>query len=133
VAISLYRTIHPRWVLGTHLRLGSFLTRAGLERDDFVPPEERFYAGGANSVRGYPRNQLGPGVWLFEGEGVPDTIHGGLPVQFFPTGGTSVAVTSAELRFPAPWIGHLVRMAAFVDAATGPRLLRRGGRWRPSR
>jgi outer membrane protein insertion porin family len=114
--ISVYRTIRPRWVFGSHLRLGSFLTRATVGLDDFISPEERFYAGGANSVRGYPRNQLGPGVWVLEGDTVPTLIHGGLPVQFFPTGGTSVAVASAELRFPAPWIGDRVRMAAFVDA-----------------
>jgi outer membrane protein insertion porin family len=114
--ISVYRTIRPRWVFGSHLRLGSFLTRATVGLDDFIPPEERFYAGGANSVRGYPRNQLGPGVWVLEGDTVPTLIHGGLPVQFFPTGGTSVAVASAEVRFPAPWIGDRVRMAAFVDA-----------------
>jgi outer membrane protein insertion porin family len=114
--ISVYRTIQPRWVFGTHLRLGSFLTRATVGPEDFTPPEERFYAGGANSVRGYPRNQLGPGVWVFEGDTIPTFIHGGLPVQFFPTGGTSVAVASAELRFPAPFIGDRVRMATFVDA-----------------
>lgn len=114
--IAFYRTIHPRWVFATHLRLGSFLTRATLETEDFIPPEERFYAGGANSVRGYARNQLGPGVWLLEGTEEPDTIHGGLSVMFFPTGGTSVAATSAELRFPAPWLGDRVGMVAFVDA-----------------
>lgn len=114
--ISVYRTIRPRWVFGSHLRLGSFLTRAGVELDDFTPPEERFYAGGANSVRGYPRNQLGPGVWVFAGDGIPEVVDGSIPVQFFPTGGTSVAVASAEVRFPAPWLGHLVRMATFVDA-----------------
>lgn len=114
--VAFYRTITPRWVFATNLRLGSFFTRATLGVDDFTPPEERFYAGGANSVRGYPRNQLGPGVWLFEGEEVPDSIHGELPVQFFPTGGTSVAVANAELRFPMPGLGQRAGLVAFVDA-----------------
>jgi outer membrane protein insertion porin family len=114
--ISAYRPLRPSWVLAAHLRAGSFLTRAGLELEDFVPPEERFFAGGANSVRGYPRNQLGPGVWLYEGTEAPDTISGALPVSFFPTGGVSVVVVSAELRFPAPWFRERVGMAAFVDA-----------------
>jgi outer membrane protein insertion porin family len=112
--VSFYRSIAPRWVLATNLRLGSFLTRARFE--DFIAPEERFYAGGANSVRGFPRNQLGLGVWLYEGEGRPDSIHGQLPVQFFPTGGTSVAVANAELRFPAPGLGERAGLVAFVDA-----------------
>jgi outer membrane protein insertion porin family len=114
--VSIYRPLRPRWVFASHLRMGSFLTRGGFEREDFVPPEERFFAGGANSVRGYPRNQLGPGVWLYEGAGVPDTISGDLPVSFFPTGGISVAVASAEVRFPAPWFRERVGMATFVDA-----------------
>jgi outer membrane protein insertion porin family len=114
--VSFYRSIAPRWVFATNLRLGSFLTRTSLEVDDFVPPEERFYAGGANSVRGYSRNQLGPGVWLYEGTAPPDTIDGSLPVQFFPTGGTAVAVANAELRFPAPGLGHRAGLVAFVDA-----------------
>jgi outer membrane protein insertion porin family len=114
--VSFYRTVAPRWVFATNLRLGSFLTRASLGPDDFIPPEERFYAGGANSVRGYARNQLGPGVWLFEGEAPPDTIDGQLPVQFFPTGGTSVAVANAELRMPAPGMGQRGGLVAFVDA-----------------
>jgi outer membrane protein insertion porin family len=114
--VSFYRTLTPRWVFATHVRLGSFLTRASLGADDFVPPEERFYAGGANTVRGYARNQLGPGVWLYEDETPPDTIHGRLPVQFFPTGGTSLAVANAELRFPAPGLGQRGGLVAFIDA-----------------
>lgn len=114
--VSFYRALGRGSVLGTHLRIGSFLTQAGAGADDFTPPEERFYAGGPNSVRGYSRNQLGPGIWLLEGTTLPDTIHGALPVSFFPTGGTSVVVTSAELRFPAPRLGDRVGLAAFVDA-----------------
>jgi outer membrane protein insertion porin family len=114
--VSLYRSLAPGWVLATHLRLGSFVTEAGIELEDFIPPEERFYAGGANSVRGYGRNQLGPGVWLYEGTTAPDSLHGGLPVQFFPTGGISVAVASGELRFPAPWFRHRTQLVAFIDA-----------------
>jgi outer membrane protein insertion porin family len=113
---SLYRSIAPGWVFAANLRMGSFLTRATLETDNFAPPEERFYAGGANSVRGYSRNQLGPGVWLYEGDALPDTIHGGLPVQFFPTGGMSVTVANAEMRFPAPGLGQRGGLAVFADA-----------------
>jgi outer membrane protein insertion porin family len=113
---ALYRSVLPGWVFATFLRVGTFVTRAGLGLEDFVPPEERFFAGGPNSVRGFGRNQLGPGVWLYEREGVPEVIDGTLPVTFFPTGGVSVAVTSAELRFPSPLFRRQVRLAAFVDA-----------------
>ena len=33
---------------------------------NFVPPEQRFYAGGPNDVRGYSRNELGPLVYVVE-------------------------------------------------------------------
>jgi outer membrane protein insertion porin family len=115
---SVYLPIRPGYVLAGQLRAGSFLTRASLGTDDFIAPEERFYAGGASSVRGYARSELGPGVWLYEGEGVPDSITGDLDVEFFPTGGTSVGVASAELRFPSPVFGDLVRMVLFADAGT---------------
>jgi outer membrane protein assembly factor BamA len=63
-----YRVVRPSWVLAASVRLGNFFQSASLnpERDDtdFLPPEERFYAGGANSVRGYTRNQLGPGIYF---------------------------------------------------------------------
>jgi outer membrane protein insertion porin family len=114
--LSIYRTVAPDVVLAGRIRLGSFLTRATLAAEDFIPPEERFYAGGANSVRGYPRNQLGPGVWLLAGTEIPDTIHGGLDVLFFPSGGVSVGATSVELRFPFPGLARQVGMVAFVDA-----------------
>lgn len=130
--LSVYLELGSASVLAGRLRLGSFLTRATLELEDFIPPEERFYAGGANSVRGFARNQLGPGVWLLDGTEPPDTIHGGLPVIFFPTGGVSVATTSAELRFPAPGLPGRVGLVAFVDVgmiSTRP-LWRMDERWR---
>ena len=30
----------------------------------FIPPEQRFYAGGPNDVRGFDRNELGPVVYV---------------------------------------------------------------------
>lgn len=117
---AVYRELRPGWVLAGYLRTGSFITRAGIGREDFVPPEERFYAGGASSVRGYARSRLGPGIWLYEGDS-PDDIDPAtdtLDVEFFPTGGTSVAVASVEARFPSPVLGDLTDMAVFIDAGT---------------
>ena len=31
---------------------------------NFIPPEQRFYAGGPNDVRGFDRNELGPVVYV---------------------------------------------------------------------
>lgn len=51
---------------------------------DAVPFPERFFSGGANSLRGFPENQAGP----------RDTKTG------FPIGGTALLLNKTELRFP---------------------------------
>ena len=73
----------------------------------FVPPDQRFYAGGPNSVRGYPRNELGPRVYVIE-SATGDTVPA-------PTGGNSLFVLNAELRLPSPVWAQRMRLAAFVD------------------
>ncbi len=106
---AMYHSVGKGWVVAGFARVGTFLTRATLGPNDFIPPEERFFAGGASSVRGFDRSTLGPGLYLMEDS---------LTVDFFPTGGTSVAVLSAEARLPSPFLRDLVRLAAFVDAGT---------------
>lgn len=109
---SKYQTLRPDWVLALHLRLGSFFNSATIEpNNDFVPPEERFYAGGANTVRGFARNELGPGVYVAEGP-VFDSTN----VTFIPVGGTGTVIANAELRFPAPFARNVLRLAVFIDA-----------------
>ena len=101
---------------GTILPQQITLTGRGVE---FVPPDQRFYAGGATSVRGYERNQLGPLVYVtttpdsFDVRGT-DTVYHNLTTA--PTGGNSVFVVNAELRFPSPVFRHRVRIGVFVDA-----------------
>ena len=138
---SAYRIIRPSWVFAGSLRLGNFFQTASLNptrsEEDFLPPEERFYAGGANSVRGYGRNMLGPGVY-FARYSTIDSISGLIVparqvdvndstvaleacddcADFVPTGGTSVAVINAELRFPSPFLRRQLRLAAFIDAGS---------------
>lgn len=116
-----YRPLRPGWVGAVALRLGHFFRTATLDPSrNFLPPEERFFAGGASSVRGFDRNRLGQGVWVADDIVVQedgDTIPKETPT-FYPTGGTSVAVASAEVRFPSPFLPRLLRLAAFVDAGS---------------
>jgi len=58
-------------------------------------------------VRGYVRNGLGPRVY------VTDSV---LPVQASATGGNSLLVVNAELRFATPLFPDRMRVALFVDA-----------------
>ncbi|MFQ6003650.1 MAG: BamA/TamA family outer membrane protein, partial [Candidatus Zixiibacteriota bacterium] len=44
-------------VLATRLRLGYVI---GLSRRDHVPTFDRFYMGGASTIRGYKENTMGP-------------------------------------------------------------------------
>ncbi len=67
-----------------------------------VPLPERLYAGGANSLRGFPINGAGP----------RDLQTG------FPVGGTAAFVNTLELRMPAPTlplVGNSVYFVLFHD------------------
>ena len=88
----------------------------------FVPPDQRFYVGGPNDVRGFGRNELGPVVYTaplraFDGGGdiIADSV--GL-VAAFPSGGNTFAVANVELRVPSPVWSSRIRFVGFVDAGT---------------
>ncbi len=89
----------------------------------YIPPDQRFYGGGPNDVRGYQRNELGPVAYTVS-QSVYDTYGAaGLndvpdSVRVVPTGGNSLAVANAELRLPSPFFKERLRLAAFVDAGT---------------
>lgn len=86
-----YRPVGRHVVSASAIRLG-----AGRGFGQELIPSERFFAGGANSVRGYAENSLG-GVDFF-----------GLP-----RGGQAVVVLNQEARFP---IFRWIRGVALVDA-----------------
>ena len=87
----------------------------------FVPPDQRFYAGGPNSVRGFSANDLGPKVYVvdtrdtnaFKVTGTDTTIT---KVETAPTGGNALFVANVELRVPSPILPERVQLAGFVDA-----------------
>ena len=83
----------PDWVLAGRLRLGA---SAGGSLGD-IPADERFYAGGSTSIRGYPYQTVGP------------LIHDD------PVGGRSVAEVSVELRRR---LTKTIGLVGFVDGGT---------------
>ncbi len=130
-----YTPVGSGAVLAAAVRFGTFFQTAGLSpRNNFLPPEERFYAGGANTVRGFDRNQLGPGVWFR----TIDTTRTATGVRvdtsgptYIPTGGTALGVVNLELRTPSPILPQDLSLAWFVDAgAVGPKQLWQLGGWR---
>jgi outer membrane protein insertion porin family/translocation and assembly module TamA len=73
----------------------------------YVPPDERLFAGGSTTVRGFSENQLGPVVRVIN----PDSS-----IQTSATGGTFMAVGNLEARFPMRLLGMQLFGALFVDA-----------------
>jgi outer membrane protein insertion porin family/translocation and assembly module TamA len=116
-------------VLATHLKGGITFApplRLTGSTSNFIPPEQRFYAGGANDVRGYDRNQLGPVVYVTPTSNLDSTgavVDEDL-VEVAPTGGNTLVVGNVELRFPSPFLADRLRWALFVD---GGGVWERGG------
>ena len=120
--IAKYYPIGRRTVFAWRIRGGTILpqkiTLSG-QRVGYVPPDQRFYGGGPNSVRGYARNGLGPQVYITTDTTQFDTTASGdktfSGVTAAPTGGNSSFVLNAELRFPSPIFAQRMRLGLFVD------------------
>jgi outer membrane protein assembly factor BamA len=115
-----YLRMTRRSVLSLRVKLGTILpAELGFEGQElkYVPTEERFYAGGANTVRGYGQNELGPIVRVIDtvivSEEHPD---GQAIVRTSATGGNDLIIANAELRFPIPMFSDDFTGAAFIDA-----------------
>jgi outer membrane protein insertion porin family len=122
-----YRTLSRQSVLSFRLRAGAMwapLTSFnGAEKSNYIPPANRFYAGGPNDVRGYQLNGLGPINYLIVNDSVTiDTTNPGntpIPdgqVSYSPIGGNLLGVGNVELRLPSPVFGRVFRWVMFVDA-----------------
>ncbi len=122
-----YRTLSRETVLSFRLRAGAMwapLTSfSSVEATNYIPPANRFYAGGPNDVRGYQLNGLGPINYLIDNDTVVvDTTDPGsmaIPdgaVRYSPIGGNMLGVGNVELRLPSPIWGRVFRVVAFVDA-----------------
>jgi len=122
--IARYVPFSRRSVFAWRLHAGALLpTRLRVTGQSvlFVPPEQRFYAGGPNSVRGYGANELGPRVYVIKDSSSAnyDTLPSGQRVyrdiRTVASGGNSILLANAELRVPAPVFRDRLRLAAFVD------------------
>lgn len=134
--VSAYRDLGSGVILATHLRAGwaKAIKEPGSAEGLGLHPQKRFFAGGANSVRGFAQYRLGPKVLHVEperllgsdaqGSGVctVDDIDAGacdpgsLDRSAFdvrPVGGDLLFEGSFELRFPVA--GEHWRGAVFVD------------------
>jgi outer membrane protein assembly factor BamA len=127
---SYYKALSRGVTFAARIRLGTVLGRTLSFSDStgFVPPEERLYAGGAASVRGYQQNTLGDLIYI--AESAPDTIRGTADTLYFelgptgddravrrvvPLGGNSLIVANLELRLRSRFWPELLQYTVFVD------------------
>lgn len=130
-------------VFSGHLRVGWVRALGSGPDAGILHPRKRFYAGGANSVRGYAESELGPRVLTIDDStliaGAASTAGGTCAatvtgVKFCdpnsaklsnndfiaqPLGGTSLLEGSVEYRMPLP-LGQTLRHfvgAVFIDGA----------------
>jgi outer membrane protein assembly factor BamA len=126
---SYYRAVSPGVTFAARLRLGTVLGRNFSFGDTvaFVPAEERLYAGGATSVRGFQQNELGDLIYIAE---FKPRVIGGPANTFFledtsgqfqrvvPVGGNSLIVANLELRFRSAIYPELIQYTAFLDGGS---------------
>jgi outer membrane protein insertion porin family len=118
-----YRPLAREVVLSWRVRGGAIYAPrvdVATQSGNFIPPEQRFYAGGPNDVRGFDRNELGPVVYVVS-QAHLDSVGGVAKanpdsIQVAATGGNTLAVGNIELRVPSPVFSSRLRLAAFVDA-----------------
>lgn len=108
-------TYHPltkNVVLARQTQFGvitPFSPPAGISEEESVPLPERFFSGGADSLRAFPYNQAGP---RDTGAAV---VAGGPSSQptGFPLGGNALFINNTELRFPL--LGDNINGVLFHD------------------
>ena len=131
--VAWYARIDARNVLAFRLRGGAVVGRRLNLSDNlgFIPPQERLYAGGPTSVRGFQQNELGELVYILRDRPRPDTTISGTDTTFHfvpypdslsldravPLGGNTLVVANLEYRVRDPFFGFpdLLQWLFFVD------------------
>jgi outer membrane protein insertion porin family/translocation and assembly module TamA len=125
-----YARLDPGVILAARVRLGTVIGSTiqvnGETSRAFIPPQERLYAGGASTVRGFQQNELGPVVYRIDPESIDSVLVG--DTLFFevsnaarvervePLGGDNVIVASLEFRLASPVLKNYLQYAVFADA-----------------
>jgi outer membrane protein insertion porin family len=119
-------------VLALRIRGGSVFGRNVASATAFIPPQERLYAGGPTTVRGFSQNELGSLIYIARdykefistdpNTGLQDTVVLA-PVtdsttfkRIVPVGGNSLLVGNIELRLRSPVLPELLQFTLFTDA-----------------
>ncbi len=123
-----YWGLGGRSVFALRLRVGGLLGPSLGDLTRFVPPEERLFAGGPTTVRGFRQNELGSAIYIATQF---DTLYPGVTGRSdtlfrvsegerrfrraVPVGGNSLLVGNVELRMPAPVFSNVLQLTLFTD------------------
>ncbi|HZK78287.1 MAG TPA: BamA/TamA family outer membrane protein [Gemmatimonadaceae bacterium] len=125
---SHYWGIGSGTVLALRVRGGAVFGRSFGTTTGFIPPQERLFAGGPTTVRGFSQNELGSSIYIAQAFTVvfPEASH--LADTLFrvadsvhdfrrtvPVGGNSMIVGNLELRMPSPFLPELLQWTVFTD------------------
>jgi outer membrane protein assembly complex protein YaeT len=118
-------------VLALRVRGGTVFGRNVASAAGFIPPQERLYAGGPTTVRGFSQNELGSLLYIantYEAFFISTDTAGGRDTvvrqktddssykRIVPVGGNSLLVGNLELRLRSPFLPDLLQWTLFTDA-----------------
>jgi outer membrane protein insertion porin family len=114
-------------VLAFRIRAGTVFGRTLGTATGFVPPQERLYAGGPTTVRGFAQNELGSAIYIANNAYAevpptpPETATtvrdtSGTHRRVVPVGGNALVVANFELRLRSPVLPSLLQWTVFTDA-----------------
>ncbi len=125
---SQYWGIGDGAVIAIRVRGGAVFGRSLRDNTGFIPPQERLYAGGPTTVRGFSQNELGSAIYIARSYEVVypqppfvDTVFQ-IPVgdrsfrRAVAVGGNSLLVSNFELRLRSPFLPEVLQWTLFTDA-----------------
>jgi outer membrane protein assembly factor BamA len=119
---AIYRPLASWLTLAARLQFAGVVAPA--DRLALLPPAERLFGGGQNSVRGYGQNLLGPGSYIVtaidtvtaaDGTSYGVAKPGVDPARIAPSGGNAMWFGNIELRTRRGWPTDLLHWVAFLD------------------
>ncbi len=124
--LSAFTRVGEAGTLALRVRLGAIFDTRGFELGSggqFVPIQERLFAGGPNTVRGYRPNELGPAVYRVLRY---DTLRTASETSYVatsdstqafvvPVGGNTMVVGNIEYRVRSPVLGRILQLSVFTD------------------
>lgn len=126
---SQYWGISDGAVIAFRVRGGVVVGRSLSGNTGFIPPQERLYAGGPTTVRGFSQNELGSAIYIAPAYEIiyakppftSDTLFS-IPAgdhtfrRSVPVGGNSLLVGNLELRLKSPFLADVLQWTLFTDA-----------------